>query len=208
MVGPYNYGILKPVLALLKLNLRRDMRRYWTADMHVGHSNIIEYADRPFRDCHHMNCRLIDGANERVKEDDTCVHVGDFMIRGGSSKFKMWRDRLDGYWVFLKGNHDSQNSVKTCGSSMFTRISHFNVFVSHVPYFYENWFEPELRAYVEKFCDFTICGHVHEKWKTHIGESTQGFAKKLCINVGVDQWNYKPVSDDEIASYYRKIKED
>jgi calcineurin-like phosphoesterase family protein len=34
-----------------------------------------------------------------------------------------------------------------------------------------------------------ICGHVHEKWKV---------VDKM-INVGVDQWNYKPVSIEEIS---------
>ena len=179
------------------------MRRFWTADYHLGHysknGGIIKYCNRPFKDLHHMNARLITEANMRVKEDDVSVHVGDFCARGGASKFKMWRSQLIGNWVFLKGNHDSNNGVKTVGTSMFTRLSHFHVFVSHIPFYYEDWFEPELRAYVAKFCDFAICGHVHEKWRHQV----KGIP---VINVGVDVQNFRPVSDDEVVGQYLKIK--
>ena len=190
-------------------NVRRlVMRRFWTADQHFGHSRVIEFCDRPFKSNHHMNKRLIDGANQRVTEDDVCVSVGDLMMGGNGSRFKMWRDMLNGHWVFLEGNHDKNNKVKTIGKSMFTKISHFNVFVDHIPYFYTEglfegiryWHDPELIAYVEKTCDFAICGHVHEKWK-HSTES-----KIPCINVGVDQWDFMPVGDDEVVNYYLKIK--
>jgi len=188
------------------------MRRYWTADDHLGHNSkkggVIEYAARPFRDTVHMNKRLIDGANERVKADDVCIVVGDWMISGGGSRFLEWRNMLHGHWVFLEGNHDKNNKVKTIGKSLFTKISHFNVFVDHIPYFYTEglfedikyWHDPDLTAYVEKTCDFALCGHVHEKWK----HSTVG--KIPCINVGVDVWNYLPAGDDDIANYYLKIK--
>jgi calcineurin-like phosphoesterase family protein len=176
------------------------MRRFWTADLHLGHSNIIEYTDRPFRDCDHMNERLIGGINQRCRPEDTLVHVGDFTMRCSKSHFKDWRDKINCHTVFIEGNHDPNNRVKTVCSSMFCKISHFTVFVSHVPYFYEDWFDESLIAYIENTCDFAICGHVHEKWKL----SWEG--EIPTINVGCDQWRYMPVSDDEIASYYNKEK--
>lgn len=186
------------------------MRRFWTADQHLGHGNILKFCDRPFRDTYHMNKRLIDGANERVKKDDVGIVVGDFAMKCSKSKFQEWRRKLNGHWVFLQGNHDGNNGVKTIGSSLFTRMSHFNVFVSHIPYFYSDglyegnkyWFDPDLTAYVEKVCDFALCGHVHEKWKhSNLGNIP-------CINVGVDVWDYLPVDDDEIVNYYLKIKDE
>jgi len=182
------------------------MKRYWTADQHLGGGNVIGYCDRPFRDCDHMNVRLIDGANERAKKDDMLVVVGDFMMKGGASKFKEWRDAYHSHTVFLLGNHCSNNGVKSVCSSMFTRISHFNVFVNHIPYFYTDWFDADLIAYVEKSCDFAICGHVHTAWKHFMGVNELGKAGIPCINVGVDVWKYLPVSDDELVNYYLKIK--
>ena len=182
-------------------------KRGWTADQHLGSDEVIKYCDRPFRDAAHMNKRLIDGANSRVKPDDTGVVVGDFCWKSGPSRFRAYRQQLQGNWVFLKGNHDSNNGVKTVGSSMFTRISHFNVFVNHIPYFYKDWFDADLIAYVEKSCDFAICGHVHEKWKSfYKEESVYGYANIPTINVGVDQWNYMPVMDDELANYFIKLR--
>jgi len=177
------------------------MKRYWSADMHLGHGNVIEYAKRPFRDCHHMNKRLIDEANMRVKDDDVCLHVGDFSMRDGWR----YRQRLNGNWLFLRGNHDSKNKVKTVGDWLFLRLSHFRIFVSHIPYFYRDvsgtatyLLSEEMIAVVESTCDFAVCGHVHEKWRV----SRDG--KIPSINVGVDVNNYRPVSDEELLQIYLK----
>jgi len=177
------------------------MIRYWTADMHLGHGRCIEYCKRPFRDCHHMNKWLIKEANMRINDDDVCVHVGDFSMKDG------WRcrQRLNGNWLFLRGNHDKNNKVKTVADWMFLRLSHFRIFVSHVPYFYRDesrtatyHLPDELVAFVESTCDFAVCGHVHEKW--HV--SMDG--KIPTINVGVDVNNYRPVSDAELLEIYKK----
>ncbi len=37
-----------------------------------------------------------------------------------------------------------------------------------------------------------LCGHVHEKWKTKYVNG------HLMVNVGVDVWDYYPVSIDQI----------
>jgi len=159
-----------------------------------------------------MNKRLIDDANMRVKQEDTCIHVGDFCVKGARSKHQQWRDRLHGHWVFLRGNHDPNNGVKTVGSSMLTRIGIYNVFVSHIPWWYEDWFAQELRDYVAKHCDFAICGHIHEKWANSYEKDNEHLADKRvdrripCINVGVDVRNFRPISDDEIINEYLKIR--
>ena len=179
------------------------MIRFWTADMHLGHNNIIKYCGRPFRDCNHMNECLINDANMRVK-NSTCIHVGDFCTRGGE-KARDWHARLCGNWVFLRGNHDKNNGVKTLGDWLFTRMSHYSVFVSHIPYFHTEvrgtakyLLPPDLVRVVESTCDFSICGHVHEHWKV----SRDGAIP--CYNVGVDQWNFMPVREDELLELHRK----
>ena len=49
------------------------------------------------------------------------------------------------------------------------------------------------------FCDFILCGHVHEKW-THVY-----IDDKPIINVGTDVWNFAPINLQEILVYYDKI---
>jgi calcineurin-like phosphoesterase family protein len=41
-----------------------------------------------------------------------------------------------------------------------------------------------------------ICGHVHEAWKT----------KDRMLNVGVDMWNYYPVSEDQIRETISQLR--
>jgi calcineurin-like phosphoesterase family protein len=64
-----------------------------------------------------------------------------------------------------------------------------DVFVQHHP--------PEYKV----MSDCAICGHVHNKWKHKI--INDDF---IVINVGVDVWNYEPVSVKSLLKYYSKIK--
>lgn len=179
------------------------MKRFWTADMHLGHGNIIEYCQRPFKDCDHMNVSLIRNANQRVKIEDTVVHVGDFAMKDGWK----YRSMLNGNWCFVRGNHDANNKVKPMGDWFFTRVGHFTVFVSHVPYFYRheertaNFLLPEAGIqFVESWCDFAVCGHVHEKWMV----SREGAL--ITINVGTDQHRFMPIDDQELLNIFLREK--
>jgi calcineurin-like phosphoesterase family protein len=151
-----------------------------------------------------MNKRIAAEANMRMKIDDTCVHVGDFCVRGGE-KARDHLSRLTGNWVFIRGNHDKNNGVKTVCWWMMTQIGQYHAFVSHVPYFYRmpsgtaQYLVPDaLVQVIEENCDFAICGHVHEKWMV----SHEG--KIPTINVGVDVHKFRPVRDDELINIYLK----
>ena len=63
-----------------------------------------------------------------------------------------------------------------------------NVSVSHYP----SYSEKSTGNF--KNGDIHICGHVHGAWK-HCVDLDHSV---LNINVGVDAWNYKIVSDDEL----------
>jgi len=85
---------------------------FFTADEHYGHSNIIRFSNRPFKDIMEMDEALINNNNSVVKERDIVIHAGDFCW------FKRYSDdrsndcavsyinRLNGNHVFLKGSHD------------------------------------------------------------------------------------------------------
>jgi len=45
---------------------------------------------------------------------------------------------------------------------------------------------------------YALCGHVHEKWQIKKIQDT------LIVNVGVDVWNFKPISINEILSLITK----
>ena len=76
-------------------------KRYWTADLHLGHANIAKYCSRPWLKPYmlgpdgkwackemkdlcseNMNKGLIQKMNMRIKPEDTVMHVGDFCCKG------------------------------------------------------------------------------------------------------------------------------
>ncbi len=79
--------------------------RFFTADLHLGHRNIIGYTDRPFADVDEMNHALIDNWNDMVRADDEVVVLGDFALGRINETLPLAR-RLNGRKVLLAGNHD------------------------------------------------------------------------------------------------------
>jgi calcineurin-like phosphoesterase family protein len=176
------------------------MKRFWTADWHLGSPGIIEYCARPFKDVQHMNKMLIHNANQRVKKGDMLVSVGDMLIYGRAKgieglrlKYADYVSQINGTFINIDGNHDLNNRVKSLCNFMVTTIGQYTFTVSH---------KPSDRLYDDTGIDVRtfyrsvhLCGHVHTRWKH---EWIEGI---LNINVGCDQWNYMPVSDDEIMKY-------
>ena len=176
------------------------MRQLWTADLHFGHANIIKYTNRPYPDVHTMNESLVYNWNRKVKSDDLVYIVGDFCFKnskggkegeGLTNKPQYYINRLNGIKVFVKGNHDRNNGLKTCIEKISIRHGNFHILMVHDP----------------KNCDMNfplhICGHVHEKWKFNraIEDSTGRITD--FINVGVDVNNFMPVTWEEIFREYK-----
>lgn len=80
------------------------MKFWFTADLHLGHANIIKLCNRPFKDINHMNEVLIKNWNSRVAHEDVIFHLGDFCYKSGFDP-KNYINRLNGQIIFLKGNH-------------------------------------------------------------------------------------------------------
>ncbi len=206
------------------------MKRYWTADIHFAHANIVKYCYRPtlrksdlddkgnwisdeiaIQAAIRADVFGIKTINGRVKPGDLVTHVGDFLnygknkgVEGLRKKAEDYLEQLNGTWIMIEGNHDGNNGVKTIGRHLITTIGKFRVFVSHYPTDDEHQ-DPDLMKYVYGHCDFAICGHVHEKWKEKLVLTPRGNSF-LNINVGVDARKYIPISDSEIYNIYEKVK--
>jgi len=88
---------------------------FFTADTHFGHTNIIKYCHRPFKNITQHDNYLIKMWNSRVSPEDTVFHLGDFCfkkLKGKTAQFYL--NQLNGKIIVVKGNHDSNNGVKTC----------------------------------------------------------------------------------------------
>ena len=53
---------------------------WFTADFHLGHSNIIRYCERPFASAAEMDEEILVRMNECVKPDDELYFLGDFCM--------------------------------------------------------------------------------------------------------------------------------
>ncbi len=81
------------------------MSIFFTADLHLGHDNIIGYTKRPFKDVDEMDNTLIDNYNEKVSNDDTVYILGDFTLKNAGPA-RQYLKRLNGHILIVPGGHD------------------------------------------------------------------------------------------------------
>ena len=163
------------------------MKTYFTSDLHLGHENIIKYCNRPFKSLDEMNTTIINRWNQRVKADDFVYHIGDFCFRNSSDRAngvrvsaQDWINRLNGHIIFIKGNHDRNNSLKCrCVSAVY----------EHGDYRADLVHNPER---IDIRMNLHLVGHVHNHWK----RKEEG--GHTIINVGVDVWDFYPRTFDEL----------
>lgn len=181
------------------------MRKWFTADNHFGHFNIIKYCKRPFKSLDEMNNIMIRKWNERVDPNDTVFHLGDLCfkggIEGGKLPAKKYLEELNGNKIFIRGNHDNNNSNKTNIENISIFIGGFKILLMHKPL---DIFR--FREYIN-YHDFVFCGHVHEIWEIKLPEEYSHEKESNTIpliNVGVDVWDFMPISFEDIFRRYQK----
>ena len=81
------------------------MATWFTADLHLGHTNIIEYCDRPFSDAATMTDALVANWNAVVAETDTVWVLGDVAM-GRIEETLGEIHRFRGRKILVAGNHD------------------------------------------------------------------------------------------------------
>jgi calcineurin-like phosphoesterase family protein len=183
------------------------MTRFFTADLHLGHRNIIDYSCRPFRDVAEMDAALVDRWNETVGDDDEVVVLGDFAM-GKISETLPLAALVRGRKVLLAGNHDRCWSGHRKGVDAATaryleagfaevwqgrvelQLAGRTVLACHFPYRGDSHDHDRFVAHrpVDRGA-WLLHGHVHERWQQ----------RDRMINVGVDVWAYRPVAEEQLA---------
>ena len=191
------------------------MKIFFTSDLHFQSTEspgIIDWAHRPFKSVEKHDAALIRGIQERVKPDDLLIHVGDFMNYGknrgresGRAKPDEYVKRIGRQIVFLEGNHDPNNHVRCIGRTLTTKVGRYIVSVGHYPSIDHRFEYTGTPTYMKDGFRFHIhlCGHVHDAWR-YVWDTTH-VQKFLNVNVGVDAWKYRPVSEAELDAYIGKV---
>lgn len=163
------------------------MTTWFTADLHLGHSRIIDYCSRPFKNYDEMEDVLLENFNSRIKRGDALYILGD--VAWSSYKYPSSRffNRLNSKQIHLiLGNHDDKKVMER--SRLFAWIGDYknlhhnqtSLVLCHYP----------LRTWVGKgHGAYHLYGHVHGRMEG-IGRS---------MDVGVDPLNYFPISAEEVV---------
>jgi len=160
------------------------MNKWFISDTHFSHANIISYTGRPFRSVNEMDERLIENWNARIAPQDTVFFLGDFGL-GTTDFLTNLCTRLHGHKICIRGNHDGTPAkLHKIGFSLvlesaFIKIGRHQVELIHIP---SQAAPPH----------FQLHGHVHEKRPNKLVNRQ--------LNLSVEVWDYKPVSEKAIIA--------
>lgn len=194
--------------------------KWFTSDQHFQHINILAYTKRPFESLEDMREKLIYNHNSLVSHDDDVYHLGDFTM-GNRLEGLQILSRLSGKHHLVIGNHDkpfekknneywtqaykdagflTQEHVITLDDcsllqavypGILVRLNHFPVKEAeqqdHTDDIrYEDYRLNSLEGVLH------LHGHTHASWPiTH----------NWSIHVGVESWNYRPVSEEQLVEW-------
>ena len=167
--------------------------KWFTADTHFGHTNIIEHCNRPFGSADEMDSHMIARLNDCVGEGDVLYHLGDFSFGNSRGKIEDYRSSIRcKNIVLLKGNHDPQKKsgwfvdLFTVVHDMFTvkvRVGGTSQKIVLCHYPLASW-------------DGSFHGSWHLHGHCHGMKSDEGLFR---VDVGVDCHRFRPLSLSEIA---------
>jgi calcineurin-like phosphoesterase family protein len=179
---------------------------YWfTADAHFGHSNIIDYCNRPFADVHEMNKAMTERWNACVQPDDTIYHVGDFCF-GDPVRFL---EKLNGNIHLIDGSHDKQLR-KLFSKTDSIQSNRARIRGGQLGEW--RWLGPLHSMVIDKQA-ITLCHYAMRRWpKSHYGSwllygHSHGSLPPMgkSFDVGVDTHNFQPYSLAEVAKKMEEL---
>ena len=175
-------------------------RKFYTCDQHFDHFNILKYCNRPWSTVEEMNDNLIDNWNKKVSKNDLVYIVGDFTLSHSQERIKELLKQLNGQKYLIMGNHDRKNpqgfhevsyykEVRDSYKGQVCKVILFHYAIE----FWQGAFAKDLRGDNAKIPTVHLHGHSH-------GLAT---IKPNRYDVGVDQWNFEPVTLAEILNSER-----
>jgi calcineurin-like phosphoesterase family protein len=163
---------------------------WFTADLHLGHTNILQYCNRPFSSVEVMDAELIQRWNSQVDIDDTIYHIGDFCFKNPQK----YIEQLTGKKFFINGSHDKNMQGSVLPSDIVS-ISPLNdeygnprkIVMCH--YAMRSWS-------LSHYASWHLFGHHHGKLEPY----------GLSFDVGVDTNGFYPYSLEDIEYKMKKLK--
>lgn len=142
--------------------------RYYISDLHFYHESLLTQMDkRDFSSCEEMHEYIVNKWNEKVRDKDEVVILGDLSMERGKRTNDIL-ERLNGRLYLVIGNHDNYLQDRRFDPSRFEWMKPYaelnddkrKIIVSHYPIFcyngqYRRDKEGSPRTYM-------LYGHVHD----------------------------------------------
>ena len=171
------------------------MKKFFISDTHFGDERLNLYGrDRLFKSAEEVDNTIIDNWNKIVTDDDLIIHLGDVALtEEGFHKL----GRCNGKKILVIGNYDDNNQTAKFNvtdellkkyffkviTNGFITIGDEKVYLTHKPTDGKDDY-------------FNLVGHIHGTWKV----------QRNMLNLGVDAWNYIPVSEETVSFQINGIR--
>jgi len=174
---------------------------WFSSDYHFFHGNIIRHCGRTFGNWWEMNEAIIKNHNANVKPNDDFYHLGDFSLGQPGKTIEILK-RLNGNKYMIRGNHDKVLDKP--------EVQQYFIWIKD--YYRLHIQDKDMRGGNQLII---LCHYAMRVWdQSHRGESWQLFGhshhrlpddpNSLSIDVGVDGYNYRPISFNEIREIMSK----
>lgn len=164
---------------------------FFIGDTHFGHSQIIDYEQRPFVNVEEMDKELINRWNSVVMDEDTVFMIGDFSFYDKEKTTEICRG-LKGKKILIIGNHDDKQAEYyiDCG---FHKVYEYPIILEGF------WMISHEPLYLNKNMPYAnIYGHVHGN-EMYVDYSKHSFC--ACV----ERINYTPIEWAEIKARISSI---
>jgi len=162
----------------------------FTGDSHFGHGGALGLFRRPFASVAGMDQAMVERWNEVIGPDDEVWHLGDFAVRQSPARMAALLEALCGRKHLIIGNNDG---AATTGLSGWASVQHYAeleldgawLVLCHYPL--RSWNRMARGA-------LNLHGHSHGRLKPLPRQ----------VDVGVDVWDFRPVTLAEIRAATRR----
>jgi len=162
---------------------------FFTADHHFGQGGARGLFKRPFADLAAMDSAMIERWNATVAPGDTVWHLGDLAIRFPSARVEALLATLAGTKQLIAGNNDPAATRRAAGWAGVGEFAELDVDGTRVVlchYALRVWNGQGKGAW-------NLHGHSHGRLPPLTRQA----------DVGVDAWDFRPVTLDEIKQARR-----
>ena len=162
---------------------------FFSSDTHFGHSGARTLYRRPFASVAEMDTTMVERWNDMVGRDDDVWHLGDFAVGLPVARLTELLDKLNGRKHLVTGNNDSTATTRLAGWSSVQPYAEIELAGTHL---------------VLCHYPFRTWRNMNRGWRNLHGHS-HGRLRPMPrqIDVGVDAWDFRPVTLAQIIGVHR-----